>query len=104
MVNVARLVDACGRGEQHLGLGAGVKGHGRRLYVREIWIPAAAPLPPTTWNVFPDATLTGCPLNGPHHARIPPLAVRSKLTTAVGDPVDTNEWVTTGHAHRAAGR
>src|ERR1700704_6232512 len=31
---------------------------GPASYVREIWMPAAAPDPPTTWNVLPDPTLT----------------------------------------------
>jgi hypothetical protein len=64
--------------------------------VREIWIPAAAPDPPTTWKVLPDATFTGCPLNGPHQHRSAALSVRSKDTTAVGDPDETNDWVVNG--------
>jgi hypothetical protein len=59
-------------------------------------MPAAAPEPPTTWNVFPFATFTGCPLNGPHQHRVPVFPVRSKLRTAVGDPDATNENVTPG--------
>src|SRR6185437_15590036 len=68
----------------------------RRLYVSEIWMPAAAPLPPTTWKVFPEPTLTGCALNGPQNPRCAALPVRSNDTTAVGEPFDTNDWVVSG--------
>ena len=59
-------------------------------------MPAAAPDPPVTWNVLPDATLTGWPLNGPQNPRCAALPVRSNDTTAVGDPEDTNDWVVSG--------
>jgi hypothetical protein len=69
---------------------------GNTFYVREIWIPALAPEPPVTWNVLPDPTFTGCALNGPQNPRCPALPVKSNDTTAVGDPFDTNDWVTAG--------
>jgi hypothetical protein len=65
-------------------------------HVREIWMPAAAPDPPTTWKVFPDPTLTGWALNGPQNPRWAALPVRSNDTTAVGEPDETNDWVVSG--------
>jgi hypothetical protein len=46
--------------------------------------------------VLPDATLTGCPLNGPQKHRWAALPVRSNDTTAVGDPDETKDWVVSG--------
>src|ERR1035441_6253950 len=69
----------------------------------DICRPALAPEPPVTWNVLPLATFTGWPLNGPHHARVPEFPCRSKLTTAVGDPFETNDMVVSGTTTTAAG-
>jgi len=62
-------------------------------------MPAAAPEPPVTWNVFPLATAIGWPLKFPNHARTPALLVMSRLTIpgeATTPPIDTSDCVVSG--------
>jgi hypothetical protein len=63
--------------------------------VREIWMPAAAPLPPVTWKVLPMPTLTGWALNGPQNPRCAPLPVRSNDAIAHA-LVAVADWVVNG--------
>jgi hypothetical protein len=69
------------------------------LHVSETWMPAAAPDPPVTWNVFPDATAMGCPLKLPKNDLCPADPVMSRDTIpgeATTPPIDTSDWVVNG--------
>src|SRR6266702_2960867 len=58
-------------------------------------MPAAAPLPPVIWKVFPMATAMGWPLKFPNHPRVSELPVRSndKIDHAA---VAVADWVVSG--------
>src|SRR6185437_8319945 len=68
-------------------------------HVSEIWIPAAAPEPPVTWNVLPDATAIGWPLKFPKNDRCPADPCKSSDTIPgepTTPPIDTSDWVVSG--------